>query len=535
MQAARVIHLWSFLMCGAAAAAVPACDVIAVDAEQDADDDPAPTADPAESSVESALAGCITHVAGGGFGSTILPTASTLAITDLEATASIDPALDAVISLTRGAPTSFNHLATSVRFSTAGVLDVRDGTAYRADSAMSFALGQPYKLRIVADIPSHTFSVYVGLSFGTTRLAQRYAFRSTTSTVPSLDRFAAIIDGAAGQLSVCNLITTAPSKVAYTREGAFGVVPLASDIALVSDGSTVTMRLSATGAVLNQLAAGGELAADQLGRAYIARVSGTQLSLGAYTEALAPIWSRVDPVASGTRVLAVGANAAGVTVALAPSGGPVSIVRYPASGAVGATLYTGGTHAAVAGDGFAVANATAGAYGVTAFDNSGTPQWTQSFAGAIGSSIEVMTLGLGGRVAIGGHFYTPVTFGGPTLVVAQNGPPNVNTYLVGLDRATGAHVFTNRVNVTRLTGAAGNGSRLAVSGERVVTPFFPDLWQYDATGAQVASQPDTGFYEQWGRSGRIAIGASNRVYWERSMQWPQPTSPAFPYLVTLRP
>jgi len=537
MQAARVVRLWSFLMCGAAAAAMPACDLVATDDEPGAPgpDDPALAAAPAESSIESALAGCTTHVAGGGFGSTVLPTASTLALADLEATASINPALDAVISLTRGAPTSFNHLATSVRFSTAGVLDVRDGAAYRADASMPFALGQPYKLRIVADVPSHTFSVYVGQSFGTTRLAQRYAFRSTTSTVPSLDRFAAIVDGAAGQLSVCNLVTTAPTKVAYSREGAFGVVPLASDIALVSDGSTVTMRLSATGAVLNQLAAGGELAADQLGRAYLARVTGTQLSLGAYTEALAPIWSRLDPVASGTRVLGVAADAAGVTIALAPTSGPVSIVRYPASGAAGATLYTGGTHAAVAGDGFAVANAASGLYEVTAFDNTGTPLWTQSFPGAVGSSIEVMTLGLGGRVAIGGHFYADVTFGGPTLVLAQNGPPNVNSYLVGLDRATGAHVFTNRVNASRLTGVAGNGPRLVVTGERWVTPIFPDLWQYDATGAQVASQPDTGFYEQWGRSGRIAISATNRVYWERSMVWPQPTSPAFPYLLALRP
>jgi hypothetical protein len=245
-------------MCGAAAAAVPACDVVAIDGEgAAAPGEPVPAAAPAESSVESALAGCTTHVAGGGFGSTVLPTASTLALADLEATASIDPALDAVISLTRGAPTSFNHLATSVRFSTAGVLDVRDGATYRADTSMAFGLGQPYKLRIVADVPSHTFSVYVGLSFGTTRLAQRYAFRSTTSTVPSLDRFAAVVDGAAGQLSVCNLVTTAPTKVAYSREGAFGVVPLASDIVLVSDGSTVTMRLSATGAMVNQLAAGG--------------------------------------------------------------------------------------------------------------------------------------------------------------------------------------------------------------------------------------------------------------------------------------
>ena len=534
MQATRVVRLWSLLMCAAAAATVPACDVIANEGERGGGAlDTAPA--PGESSVEVALAGCATYSAGGGFGNTVLPTASALAIADLEATASIHAALDGVISMTRGAPTSFNHLATSIRFSTAGVLDVRDGAAYHADASVPFTLGQVRRLRIVADIPSHTFSVYVDTGFDTARLARRYAFRSTTATLPSLDRLAAVVDGAAGQLSVCNVITTAPAKVAYSRDGAYGVVPLASDAALISDGSTATMRLSATGAVVNRLAAGGELAADQLGRAYIARVSGSRLSLGAYTEALAPIWSRLDPVAAGARVLSVAASATGVTVALAPAGGPISVVRYPASGGPGAALYTGGTHAATAADGFAIASTASGAYAVTMFANDGTPRWTQSFPGAAGSSIEVMTLGLGGRVAIGGHFSTAITFGGPTLEHAQNEPPDVNTYLVGLDRTTGAHVFTNRVLASRLTGAAGNGARLVVTGERFVTPIFPDLWQYDATGTQVGGQPDTGFYEQWGRSGRIAIGATNRIYWERSMMWPQPTSPAFPYLLALRP
>lgn len=534
MQATRVVRLWSFLLCGAAAAAAPACAV--VDLGQSGAE-PAPAAAPEESVAEAALAGCTAYSAGGGFGSEAFTSTSTLAIADLEATATGSAALDAVIAMTRGAPTSFNHLATSVRFSTAGILDVRDGTAYRADASVPFTLGQVRKLRIVADIPSHTFSVYVDTGFGaTTRLAKRYAFRSTTATLPSLDRIAAIVDGAAGQLSVCNTLLTSSTKVAYTREGGFGVVPLASDVVLASDGAS-TLRLSATGAVLSQLAVGGELAADQLGRAYIASVSGTQLSLGAYTDTLTPIWSRLDAVAAGSRVLAVGADAGGVTVALGGFGIPVTVLRYPAAGGAGATLYTGGTHAAVAADGFAVVNATSTTYDVSVFANDGTLQWTQSYPGAIGAAIHVMTLGLGGRVVLGGRFYSAITFGGATLnyFPPQPGTPNTNTYLVGLDRATGAQVFLNRVNATQLTSAAGNGGRLVVTGERIVTPIFPDLWQYDATGAQVAGLPNTGFYEQWGRSGRVAIGASNRIYWERTMMWPMPTSSAFPYLLALTP
>jgi hypothetical protein len=545
MQAARssVVRLGLVLVCGGAAAAVlAACDAVDADIADEGEAGGAgeeaaggaPSEAPAESSAESALAGCTTHVAGGGFGNLTLQLASTLAITDLEATPASNPALDGVIAMSRGAATSFNALATSVRFSTAGVLDARDGTAYRADASIPFTLGQARKLRIVADVPSHTFSVYVDLGYYTERLAKRYAFRSTTATVTGLDRLAAIVDGAAGQLSICNVVATAPTAIAYSREGAYGVVPLASDRALASDGSTVTLRLAANGAVLNQIAVGGELAADPTERAYVARVSGTQLAVYAYTAALALRWSRLDPIALGSRVLAAAADGAGVTLALADAGGTVSIVRYPEAGGAGTVLATGGTHAAVAPDGFAVATATSSAYDVSVFGNSGALLWTQSFPGAVGARLEVMTLGLGGRVVLGGHYYAPITFGGPTLDLVPY-DVNVNTYLVGLDRATGAHVFTNRVNATRLTGAGGNGARLVITGERVVTPIFPDLWQYDASGAPVGGAPWTGFNEDWGRSGRVAIGAGNRIYWERSMVWPTPTSVPYPYLLALRP
>jgi hypothetical protein len=530
MQAARVVGLWPFLVCGGAAAALPACDTEVVDEGGASDEGAGDT--PAESAAESALAGCTTYTASSGFGHQVLPLASTLAITELDATPALNAALDGVIALTRGSVTSFNGFATSVRFSTAGVIDVRDGTAYRTDATIPFTLGQPHKIRIVADVPSHTFSVYVDLGYYTERLARRYAFRSTTSTVTGLDRLTTKVDGATGQLSICNVTSTASTAVAYSREGEYGVVPLASDRALISDGSTVTLRLAANGTVLNQVAVGGELAADPTERAYVARMTGTHLALSAYTATLAPRWSRLDPIA-GSHVVAAAADAAGVTVALAGAGGAISIVRYPETGGAGTVLHTGGTHAAVAPDGFAVATTGPGVYDVSVFDNSGTLAWTQSFPGAYGAEIAVMTLGLGGRVVLGGRYYAPITFGGETLDMRFTETMNVSTYLVGLDRATGAHVFTNWVYATGLTGAAGNGARLVITGERAVTPIFPHLWQYTASGASIGGEPNDGFYEQWGRSGRVALGASNRIYLERSMVWPQPTSTPYPYLIAL--
>ncbi|HWU87844.1 MAG TPA: hypothetical protein VN253_11240 [Kofleriaceae bacterium] len=522
--------LGSFLMCGAAL--LPACSM------PDEDGEKAVEAAPREATSEASLTGCTVHTAGGGFGNLTITPGSGLVVTDFDATAYVDPALDAVISLARGSATSFNHLATSVRFSTAGILDVRDGAAYRADATVPFALGQPRKIRIAADLLSHTFSVYIDLGSYTERLAKRYAFRTTTATVPSVDHLAAIVDGAAGELSLCNVVASSPTAVQYAREGAYSVVPLLSDSALVSDGTTITMRLSATGGAGSSVAFGGELAVDPTNQQpYVARVIDTQLALNAYTSTLGPRWSRLDPIAAGSRVLSAAADGAGVTLAIRNTGGSISILRYPADGGAGIVLYSGGTHAALDANGFAVATATSTAYDVAMFANDGTLQWTQSFPGAIGASIEVMTLGLNGRVVLGGHFWSPITFGGPTLDLAYNGEVNVNTYLVGLDRAAGgAHVFTNRVNATRLTGASGNGTNLVVAGERVVTPIFPDFWRYNASGAQVGvGAPYLGFYEGWGRSGRIAMGPSGRVWWERSMVWPTPTSVPYPYLIALTP
>lgn len=278
MQAARVGRVWSVLLCSGAAALLLACDAIVVDnVDNDDNDDNDDNVDNVDVDLNGEGAGTGAeprrrsvrilrrlgarrmHAASRRrrLGHTTLTSASSVAVVDFEATAN-HPALDAVISLSNGTATSFSHLATSVRFSTAGVLDVRDGATYRADASVPHVPGLTRKIRILADLPSHTFSVYVDVGNGhfTERLARRYAFRTTTAAVPSLDRPVGITDGAAGTLSLCNVIHRAPTRVAYTREGAFGVVPLAGDTVLVSNRSSTTMRLSATGEVLNQVAVG---------------------------------------------------------------------------------------------------------------------------------------------------------------------------------------------------------------------------------------------------------------------------------------
>jgi hypothetical protein len=530
MQAARAWKVCSVLVCGSTALPLSACDNTVIH-EQDA-----LAGEDAVASIASPLAAdCAGQGPGDGFVHTPLPSSTTLGITDFAATATGDLALDAVIAVSSGQATSFNQLAAAVRFNTSGMLDVRDGSTYRADSAVTTALGHAFRIRVVADTSSHTYSVYVRDGDVTTRLARRYAFRPTQATVASLDNLASIVDGAAGQLSICDVVGTAPTRVAYSREGAYAVFPMAADQVLASDGISTTLKLGANGQVLGQVARGGHVTADPSGQPYVALAANGQLAVDAYTAALAPRWNRVDPVPADTRVLSTMADAGGLMIALT-SNGQVSVARYPASGGPRVLQSIGGTHVALGPDGYAIGMHTPGsALSVGAFSNTGASLWFQSYQAAPTATIEVMTLGVGGRIVVGGHFSGPINFGGPTLEPVFNGEVNVNSYVVALDHATGAHAFTTRIPTTRLTGAAANASRLVIAGETWVTPIFPHLWQLDTSGAVVGGEPDTGFYEQWGRSGRVALDASGRIYWERSMMWPSPVSEPFPYLIALTP
>jgi hypothetical protein len=536
MQRARVSRLFSILLSGCAVAQLPACDEAAEGGDPGAgpntgepdpasppDGEPLPVAD-----------GCFARGAGGGFASVPLEPASTLLAVQLEARVSSLGA-DGVIGLARGAVTSFGQLAAAVRFAPSGVIDVRDGAGYRADVVFPFEVGRTYAVRVIVDVPSHTYSVYVQDpdTGDVVQLARRYAFRPSQAGVASLDTLAAIADGPAGELAVCDARGTAPGAVVYSREGSYSVAPLPDEQVLVSDGVGTTWKLGAAGQVLGEVSRGGEVAADAAGNVYVARAAGGQIMLHALTAQLAPRWSRTEPANPDVTVQAIAADAEGVSIVLGTGQGVAAIRRYPVVGGAGVQVHAGAAQAVLAPDGFAVAQTWPGGVAVSLHDPDGAERWVRSFANDV--TVDVMTLGLGGRVVIGGHFEQAIAFGGPTLEPAYSGEVDVNSFVVALARADGAHVFTKRIPTTRLTGAGASAGRLVIAGETWVTPIFPHLWQLDVAGNLLPGEPYVGFDEQWGRSGRVVVGASNRIYWERLMSWPSSFSPSFPYLLAIRP
>jgi hypothetical protein len=543
MARARASRLFTILLCGGAAAALLACDGSAVGSgeespppdESDGDGDGDGAFDGIDGAPEwPALDdGCLLRAPGQGFGSVQLAPAGALGVIDLEAAVTA-PEVEALVGLGRGGAASAGQLAVALRLAPGDAIEVRDGNGYRADAAVPVEAGRTYPVRVVADVTARAYSVYVRAGDATIRIAQRYALRLSPGGAAGLDALSAVVAGRGGQLAVCNIFGDAPTAVAYSREGSYAVAPLPDDRAIVSDGISQTWKLGPAGEVLGRVRRGGEVAADEAGDVYIALAAGGQLALYALTPELAPRWSRVDPIEPEADVRALAADAAGVTVALSTAGGVSSIRRYPADGALGSVVYDGGGALAALGrDGFAVAAEWPDGIGIGFYDLGGRLRWYRAFDND--ATAEVMTLGLDGRVVLGGHFAQPISFGGPTLEPVPPYELDVNSYAVALAIADGSHAFTARIPTTRLTGAAANAGRVVIAGETWVVPIFPHLWQLDAAGNRLPGEPYVGFYEQWGRSGRVAVSTSNRMYWERAMVWPGPDAPPFPYLLAIRP
>jgi hypothetical protein len=119
-------------------------------------------------------------------------------------------AIDAVVGLSDGPASDFADLGPTVRFSPAGTLDVRNGSAYAADLAFPYTAGETYQIRMDVDLGRHLYSVLVQENGGhTTQLARNYAFRTEQATVAKLDNAARIVDSATGTLDKIAIDVTA--------------------------------------------------------------------------------------------------------------------------------------------------------------------------------------------------------------------------------------------------------------------------------------------------------------------------------------
>ena len=97
--------------------------------------------------------------------------------------------IDAFTGIGALTPREAADVAAIVRFNEHGTIDVRNGGAFRADQRLAYMGNKPYRVRMVIDVKSRTYSVFVTPPGETeVALAKNYAFRSTQADVKTLTK-----------------------------------------------------------------------------------------------------------------------------------------------------------------------------------------------------------------------------------------------------------------------------------------------------------------------------------------------------------
>jgi len=472
--------------------------------------------------------GCATVAASTGFAPIQIPDATRVQVLDVSARASTTP-IDAVIGMSAAPARGFSDLATAVRFAPSGALDVRDGDGYRADYAQPYGTGE-WRFRVLADLISHTYSVFQVVPGDSQELAHQYRFRTQQATVGHLGYLDLVVDATPGTLQICNFRAFQPTGVAYTREGDPWVVPLAGGAALASDGATTT-RLDASGRVSASYPRGGALAVDVLGDVFIAAVDGNTLAIEKLDPAFVSRWRTTQTVLAGARVVAMATDPAGtVHVGLVtPQDGSVQIVRINAGGTFLSAMYASGNAVALDTDGrSAIAWQDGDTLRISTWDANGAPIWQRAFAGQ--ASVGAITFDPGHGVLFGGFLWGPIDFGGGTIRGVPQGSenPTQDGYWVKLG-SDGGHVVSMATGYDTTHAIAATASRIVVSSTWRTQLFYPRYTIYDATGTIVGG--GDGPLGEHGHGGRVAL-ADGRLWWNFRMMI-HPVDREFSYMAAI--
>jgi hypothetical protein len=117
--------------------------------------------------------------------------------------------LDGVMGLAPVNAATYTDLAAIVRFNASGNIDARNGGAYSALTSVPYTAGTTYRVRMVVDVSTKRYSVYVTPWRGSEQtVGIDYAFRSEQAAASTLSSLGSIVNASAGTLQICNLIVT---------------------------------------------------------------------------------------------------------------------------------------------------------------------------------------------------------------------------------------------------------------------------------------------------------------------------------------
>ncbi|HZR28206.1 MAG TPA: glycoside hydrolase family 3 C-terminal domain-containing protein [Terriglobales bacterium] len=158
-----------------------------------------------------ATAQCATGAGGGGWVNTPFAAQAGTFTATFDATPSASPS-NSVVALSNGAHTAYTGFASLIGFNTAGTLNARNGGAYAADTTIHYSAGVTYHFRLVVNVGTHTYSIFVTPAGGAEQtLGNNFAFRTEQNTVTRLNNYGIFVAAASGTVAVCNF-TVSPSN-----------------------------------------------------------------------------------------------------------------------------------------------------------------------------------------------------------------------------------------------------------------------------------------------------------------------------------
>ncbi|HZR29502.1 MAG TPA: glycoside hydrolase family 88 protein [Terriglobales bacterium] len=161
--------------------------------------------------VMTALAGqsaaqCVTATGGGGWVNSSFSAQTGTFTATFDATPSLSN-MNSVVGFSHGAGIAYSAFANLVAFNgTTGTILARNGGVYAGPTpALPYSGGNTYHFRLVVNIPTHTYSVFVTPPGGSElTVGSNFAFRTEQNMVTSLNNLGVFVGATTGSLAVCH-------------------------------------------------------------------------------------------------------------------------------------------------------------------------------------------------------------------------------------------------------------------------------------------------------------------------------------------
>jgi hypothetical protein len=187
--------------------------------------------------------------------------------------------MDGGVGLSRGSQGFWSGAAAVVLFHPSGLIRARDASTYGAATNVPYTPGTSYRVRIVTNVPAHTYTAYVRPAGGSeVLLAQNYRFRPGQDTLTSLNNW--MVRAEIGSVQSCNFGLVVPDTQAPS-------VSVTSPTAGAVLSGTVTLQASASDNIgvagVQFLLDGTAFGAEDTTAPYALSLDTTTLAAGAHT------------------------------------------------------------------------------------------------------------------------------------------------------------------------------------------------------------------------------------------------------------